>query len=343
MDRVKGKYLVLFIVLVCCSCVQNKKESVEHIFNIPYTVLTDSVYSRMPGRLLYSNNHIVWIDPFSAENFVHVLDAFSGKELGHLGNIGNGPNEFTAVFASLTYDSLLVLCDLNKDLQGYIDLNQVGVDSSAMFVKWTYEKLGSATRYLEIGKDKSLALCSGATKPIVYKHNGDIDSIGKFPFEEKIINGFSLYTGEMLYNLDKKCLFYSTYKFPYTVMYKLEDGKFVMDWEERKIVDYKIVKGKLKLDDPSYSFHEIALTKDYIVVAKRDKETEGELSEDIKKRDPMKALPYSLFLYNYDYELKKIIKLERPIIRVANNISCNTLYAIIVNPEFTIVKLELPI
>lgn len=337
------KCWALLMIIVCYSCVQDKKENVERICNISYTVLTDSIFTRMPGKLLYSDKYIVWIDPFASKDFVHVLDAVSGKELGCLGNIGNGPNEFTGIFASLTYDSLIVLSDLNRDLQGYIDLNRVEVGTSTAFVKWKYDKLNKFTRYLEISESQSLLLCPGAIKPFVYKHNDKNDSIGRFPFDEKIVNGYNLYQGEMLYNPDRKCLFYSTFYIPYAAMYKLEDDKFVIDWERKEDIDYNVVKGKLKINDQFCNFHEIALTKDYIVVCKRDVETEGEFTKDIKKKDPMRALPYSIFLYDYDYNLKKIVKLETPIIRIAGDESCNILYAIITNPEFAIVKIELPI
>lgn len=337
------KCLVLLMIIVCCSCAQDKKENIERICNVSYTVLTDSIFTRMPGKLLYSDKYIVWIDPFASKNFVHVLDASSGKELGCLGNIGNGPHEFTGIFASLTYDSLIVLSDLNRDLQGYINLNRVETEPSTAFVKWRYDKLNKFTRYLEISESQSLLLYPGANKPFVYKHNEKNDSIGRFPFNEKIVNGYNIYQGEMFYNAERGCLFYSTFYIPYAAMYKLEDDKFVMEWEWKEDIDYNIVNGKLKINNQFHNFHEIALTKDYIVVCKRDVETEGELSKDIKKKDPMRALPYSIFLYDYDYNLKKIVKLETPIIRVAGNASCNVLYAIITNPEFALVKFELPI
>lgn len=340
-DRMK-KYLILLVTIVCCSCARKDNNNIERISNMPYVVLTDSIYTRMPGRLFYTDKYVVWVDPFESKGFVHVLDACSGRELGRLGNVGDGPNEFTSTMLSLTHDSLLVLVDMNKDLQGYIDLSKVGDDSSAAFVKWTFEKSGKFTRYLEIGEGQSLKLYPGVTKPLVYNQDGVIDSVGRFPIEEKIRNGYNIYQGEVCYNADKKCLIYSTFALPYVSMYHFNGNKFILDWEKREDADYRIVKGKLKITNPSASFHEMTLTKDYIVVAKRDTEIDGELPKDLKKKDPMKAIPYSLFIYDYDYRLKKIIRLDAPVMRIAGNVSCNTLCAIVVDPEFTIIKLELP-
>ena len=339
----KKKYYILLIILICCSCIQDKKNNIERIVNFPYSVLTDSIYTRMPGQLFHSNKYIVWVDPFSSNDLVHVLDAFSGKELGSLGSIGNGPNEFTDFDAFLTYDSLIGLYDLNKDLQGYIDLDLVRADSSNAFVRWTHEKLGYITHFLEIDKDSYLLLYPGASKPFIYKHDGEVDSIGKFPLEEKILNGFNHYQGAMLYNPIRKSLFYSTRHFPYAASYKLDNGKWILDWEKQEPMDYQVINNKLKLENSRTLFHEATLSKDYIVFAKRDEEKYGKLSEkEEEKLDRTKRLPRSLFLYDYDFNLKKIVELDAPIIRLAGDVHSNTLYAIIVNPEYSIIKLDLP-
>lgn len=340
--KIKKILWILSVTLILFACVDSKQK-VERISDIPYIVLTDSLYTRMPGDLFLQGRHVVWIDPFSSENFVHVLDASSGRELGSFGNKGNGPHEFTDILATMTYDSLLMLCDLNRNFQGYVDLHKIGIDTSAVFLKWKQDKLGDPSRYLEIGEGQSLAFCPGATSPFIYKQGNDVDSVGNFPFSEKIINGYNIYQGEILYNPDRKCVLYSTYKFPYVAMYKFDNGKLVLDWEKRESVDYRVVDGRLKLEKKINSFHEMALSKDYIVVSKYDEETERVLSEDEKqKEDLLHSLPYSLFLYDYSFNLKKIIKLEAPIIRIAGSIHSNTLCAIIVNPEFSIIKLELP-
>ncbi len=336
-------FYVLFVVSNLCSCVSPKHE-VERITDFSYVTLTDSIFTRMPGELFYCDKHLVWVDPFSSEGFVHVLDASSGKEIGSFGRVGSGPHEFSdCVDATITYDSLLMLYDANYNFQVYVDLNKVGIDTDSVFVKWERKDLGMVTRYLEIGEGQSLQMYPGATKPFVYIHNNEVDSIGNFPIPEKISNGFNVYQGAMLYNPIRRCLFYFPRNFPYAAMYKFDQNKWMLDWEKKGPVDYRIIRNKLKLENISSSFHEATLSKDYIVFTKRDEEKEGKISEKEElKMDMMKRLPYSIFLYDYDFNLKKIIRLDAPVIRLAGDVHSNTLYAIIVNPEYSVIRLELP-
>lgn len=86
---------------------------------------------------------------------------------------------------------------------------------------------------------------------------------------------------------------------------------------------------------------ELALTKDYIVTLQRDYLNDP-TDETTVGRDFTK-LPQTLFLYDYKSNLKKIIHLQMPILRIAADSKSNTVYAITVNPDFMLVKCELPL
>lgn len=50
---------------------------------------------------------------------------------------------------------------------------------------------------------------------------------------------------------------------------------------------------------------------------------------------------FLLFLYDYDGNLKKIVDLGYPVLRIAADIKNNILYAIVVMEDFVLVKYEL--
>lgn len=82
---------------------------------------------------------------------------------------------------------------------------------------------------------------------------------------------------------------------------------------------------------------EMAITKDYIVVARSK-----EFKKDIDSNTGHQIRPHTLYLYDYELNLINIIDVKVPICRLAGNEKANTVYAIVTNPEYSIVKLELP-
>ena len=61
---------------------------------------------------------------------------------------------------------------------------------------------------------------------------------------------------------------------------------------------------------------------------------------EIEGRD-MKMLPKTLVLRAYDGNVLKIVDLGMPILRIAGQVNSDVLYAIVVDPEYKIVKCEL--
>lgn len=59
--------------------------------SITYKVVTDNLETRMPGTFMKVGNYLVWEDPFAKDRFMHVVDPQSGKEVGTMGDVGQGP------------------------------------------------------------------------------------------------------------------------------------------------------------------------------------------------------------------------------------------------------------
>jgi hypothetical protein len=56
-----------------CSC-SKKNADVQRISSQVYEVVSDSIYTRMPGTILYQDGILYWEDPTSFENFIHAVD-----------------------------------------------------------------------------------------------------------------------------------------------------------------------------------------------------------------------------------------------------------------------------
>ena len=136
-------------LLMACS---EKNASVERISNQNYEVVSDSIYTRMPGEILYQEGVVFWDDPMSFENFIHAVDVEKKTELVAFANKGEGPNDFTATDISLDADGGVVVYDLNKPLK--IHYRIADDKSNVYFEADKYEIASQATCLLCLDKDK---------------------------------------------------------------------------------------------------------------------------------------------------------------------------------------------
>lgn len=82
----KAKQMLLgILLLVACSCA-NESRKVERI-SMEVSVVSDSIESMMPGELLVYDDYAVWNDPFNGDEYIHVLDLLTGKEIKIYGRI----------------------------------------------------------------------------------------------------------------------------------------------------------------------------------------------------------------------------------------------------------------
>jgi hypothetical protein len=293
----------------------------------------------MPGELSFADGYVVWADPFATHDFVHVLDADSGKELYTWGMKGDGPHEFTmATLTSFAYSRLLI-SDRNKLLQASFPIQSKGDADS---VTWSnHASLTHSTRIIPLS-DKSYLLFNPAatSAPFSLEKEGNAKAMGKLPLEEKISNGFENYQGEVLYNASKHLLFYAARNIPYVAMYKLDKDSLSLIWEKQEPFEYKIESDELILKEKNSYFFDMTLTKDYIVALKRDVAHEGEPPKNVSGRS-IALLPQSLYIYDYQYQLKQIIHINHPTLRIAGNENSNELCACVAMPEYTLIKFSI--
>lgn len=77
-------FIVIAGILMSGCASEKKKQELERVSNIAYTTITDSIYSSMPGKITALNGRVYWHDVTEADNFIHVVDASSGKEVSVL-------------------------------------------------------------------------------------------------------------------------------------------------------------------------------------------------------------------------------------------------------------------
>lgn len=146
--------------------------------------------------------------------------------------------------------------------------------------------------------------------------------------------------GEKEYNISRGVFVYSCYDFPYLALYQQNEDGFSLKWEWRTDGDeYEIRNNEVIFDRRVKGIRGLCMSKDYIVTLQRDR-TQDDTDESTVGRDASKR-PRTVFLYDHDGNLVKIVNLGIPVMRIAADEHNNTLYAIGVNPDFVLVKYEL--
>lgn len=336
------KYISLISLALCLYACSSVNQDVCRIENPDYAIVSDSLYTSMPGSLFVGDGYVLWTDPFADGDFLHILDKETGKELAAWGSIGGGSQEFYLPMISYSRPPYVQIFDMNKNLQVRLNIERISADSLLLTEEWSARTLDNCTQRLQLDDDAFLSFFPDKPSPFRLDKGNRADVFGKLPLEEKVENGFDKYQGEIVYSDGRRSLLYSTYLFPYVALYEYKDDRLILKWEKGEYESCHIKNGNLTLDrDVEPGMHAVALTKDYIVGVRRDKDVEGELPGNANGRD-MRMLPQSLFVYNYDFELQKIINLKVPIVRLAGDDDTNEVCLLVADPEFRIIKLPLP-
>lgn len=232
----KNNVLSFLIAVLFFSC-SGKNVEVQRISNLEYVVVSDSIYTRMPGTILYQDGIVFWEDPISFDNIIHAVDVKNRTELLAFGNRGEGPNDFTETIMSLDSEGGIIVNDLNKPLEIHF---QVNIDKkSVSFSSYKYDCDNKATRLLYLDKGKVLYHYPEAEKMFQVKENTSEYSFGERPIKEKMNNAYDIFQGQIAYNPQRRLLVYSNLIFPYLSIYKRLDSEGwsqIGEWKEN--LDY---------------------------------------------------------------------------------------------------------
>ncbi len=334
------KNLILaFLILLFGSCSKqnNRLNDIEPIYVEPI-LISDSVMTNFPGSLLLVGDYLIWEDPFNYSAFLKVVDIRTGKQVAQVGQIGQGPKEFVTPSVHLLSADKVGVTDMNTNKRAVFEIEKL-LNKQEPFTYYKKNGLKGATIYREIEENKFVGLFPEEQFLFkVIEQNRSI-SFGKFPINEHLDkrNRFNNFQGILAYNPENKRLIYCPFRFPYIISYKRSGERFVHH-KTLKIFDakYNFVNGELKFNERITLIGEMSITKDYIVVARPK-----EFKKDIDRFTGSQKRPQTLYLYDYELNLQKIVDLKVPIYRLAGNENSNSVYAIVSNPEYSIVEVDL--
>lgn len=327
-------YYIIIGIFILTSC--SKPSTNIEYENISPTIVYDSIETRMPGQLFLYEKYFVWTDPFEIEGQAHIIDIKSNKEIEKIINIGEGPDDFITPIFIKSSSNRLIVGDMNNNKIGYCYFNDTDKQSK-IEIQIKRENTKDKNRIIEIEKDDFLFFDAGLKQPFNYKGV----NFGKNPIDNNVGNKKEIYQGNIAYCNLNEYLIYSTILFPYIAAYKRNGDYFELVWEKTGDIDYDIIDNNIRLNYRKKGISELTLTKDYIVALQRDYATDP-TDETTVGRD-FDKLPKTLFIYDYDGNLKKILNFKLPIIRISSYSNENTIYIIGLNPDFTLMKYNIPI
>lgn len=336
----KTYLLILLSMLVGFSCT-SKEQEVPRITDQAYEIVSNSIYTRMPGKILYQDGIVFWEDPTAFENFMHAIDVRKKTEIAAFANKGEGPYDFTAPLVSLSPKGGFYLTDLNKPLEIHFQWNPADSTFTSTPRKSPNDNR-NVTRLLHLDDSQAIYHCPMNDKLFqFYTDDAPGISFGDRPIQDDVSNPYDVFQGNVGYNPDRKELVYSALSFPYIAIF---NGK--EDWVLRASIkgeyDYSISEGNLRFspDTKGRAGMEMALTKDHIVLLQRDTQVEGILENKQRGRS-MESIPRSLFVYDYNLNLLKIINMPCRMLRLCGDVRTNTVYAMSINPEFELISINL--
>lgn len=322
--------ILLLLSLISCS----EKMEVERL-EVKNELLSEDVFTRMPGNLLLSDDYLVWTDPFTTDYFVHVHQASDGKKVGVMGKKGQGPGEFvTPMVSQLSYNRNIRAVDANGKTKGYLSIDSLlsGKDPMVPFKEVKESELFKIDDSTFVGYTED-------EEPYYLKaevNGSEMKLFGDYPVK-KVKQHLG---GTLVYNHERGVLAFASFDMPYLALYRKSANGFFKEWStDADDSYYDIVNGRVRFDRKRAGIREVCMSRDYIIGLQRDYAVD-DMDERTVGRDVSKC-PRSVFLYDYEGNLRKIVDLGIPVMRIAADHRSNVLYAIGADPEYVLVKFEL--
>lgn len=333
--------ITIFIIAatLCLSC-QDKTNQVERL-NIKPEVITDSLFSRLPGKLIVCEPYLVWQSGFSTDTFLYVVDIKEKKEIGKMGIIGRGEKEFITPVLGQTIGKNILVYDDNVAKQALYSIDSL-LQGKESFIRLPEMPVNGCTQLVQIDDSTFISLQPDQKKPFqMIRNNKSYSFFGELPIKEEIHNGYNVFQGTLIFDPYSQNLLFSARRFPYVALYQKEGDSFKLKWEKKFPVRYSVKNQNLLLDKENKNgLSSVIMVKDYIITLERDEQTAPVVKKPTSGVRDLSQLPYTLFLYDYDFNLKKIINLNMPLLRIAGNSLSNTVYLIGLDESYSIMKCE---
>lgn len=328
------------ILSLCIGCTF-KQESSSAVEALSPEVVVEEVHVRVPGQLMIADDFIVFQDMASADTILNVYDKTTGGYVTGVGVIGNGSGEFVSPQVIKGLNNDIFMRDLDGDYSAIYSLDGLmsGGDFCTEIPLPVYDNVLSGAfvsdnEYLMLKPENDFHLFR------VCNRDKMIYSFGQTPLEKKIVsdNMPALYNGELHYNPHTEymlCRFF----FPLVHLYKKESGYFrLVGTKELGRYEFVEKEGRVLAEPLEPCRTQMAcLTKNYVVLL-----DDGRMDEE--KRESLNAPAISRRqLIALDQELKeeKVIDVNMDIFSIGSDGQSDTLYLLVADPDFKIVKVEL--
>ena len=324
---------VIITFAFCTSCSQ-KSVKTERVQVSP-KVLTDSLFIKNAASFICIGDYLVLQDPRQGSNFIKIYDT-KGHLVSEVGQIGNGPEEF-----------IIPEC-IPFGKNKFLTWNRYGTFQTAVSSPDNQFRPEFKNFHVFNGKNQSIQLCENGnfiaydpTKDQVitlYSPDGkEIASAGKLPFPSNIADREHFYSGKIVYNPENQTLLLYLEVLPYAATFKVTSSNISL-LNERTFgnPEYTINGDQMQVKEGGKDcLVGCCLTEDFIISIMNDPDYTG---NDNSQSSPKR---HTVGVFDYDFNLVKIVNLGMPRYNLAASGEDNTFYAIVQNPENSIVEIEL--
>lgn len=330
--------ITIFTFCLFIGCTSNSPKKVERVKVNP-TVIADELYVTRTWNFFCTENSIVITDSKQTDGFMQIF-SYAGTLLKQTGRIGGGPEEYT-VPLSIAYGKEGIFT-----WDGYSNQNPsicIAENKSTSDFKWNFISRPFETKEINaIQTDLSgnFIVYDPEKEDIITVYNPQgkqLVSGGKLPYPDQVSNKKQAYMGRIWYNPHNKKLLLCFGNLPYAAIYKVDETGVKLEFEKYLAQkEYRITNGEIVFEEHGKNCKsECCLTKDYILSAENDKSYTG---TDNSLNSPKR---HTISVYDYELNLVKIIDMQRPRLNIAAKGNDNAFYAIVLNPENCIVRVDL--
>jgi hypothetical protein len=330
------------IGVLLSACTRRAGETVPVRKKLPVSaVIADSLYLSFPGEMRVTSTHILLETPFDVDGMLKIYDRATGREAGWVGKIGQGPGEWNAPKTGNILGDKVLIFDLNLPKYVFAEAGNMYREISGM----------DAQQRMNYRPDKMLFTDDGLfitadymeTPPFRLIANGDTLPGGHYPFPETISNTFDRFQGPLALHPGKRIVAYGIIEHPYLALYRIRSGGLEPVWEKQfKPADYSVTDGKLRWgpNQPA-GVKELTFTRDYIACLTMDRENRENRVSMYSRGQEIKVSLCTVYLFDYEGNLRYILEPETHIIRLASDTESNLLYAVGIHPDFRMVTFDL--
>lgn len=309
------KIKIILLLLIITSC----KDNTPKTYKIPYTVLTDQIYTRLPGKLLLDKNYLIWQDPFISKDFIKIINTQSGEQVGEAGIIGKGPEEFITPSIGNCIDNKIIVYDLNSSKQAFFFINNI-INHQKYHYPLSLSSIPPKFPIIAIDSLSFISINDSLPSPLqLIRKDSIIQTFGEPIISGNFNNRSEYFQCNLFYDIYNGYLLCLHPHLSHITLYQNKGENFSLySFKHPQKYDYIIENQKIKIKEPEIKILDITFTQDYIVTIEINKKDTKDISN----------LPSILHLYDYHFRLQHVIDLEIPLLRLAADSRSNTLYAI---------------